>query len=310
MSISGSDFFDTENKKKVRKELWGPCFDDLEPKIKSRKQNIRNFRYLCFPGIKCIFVDDLLKENRIDDNCFIVGVEKDKRKEPKIKDYFGNNFKYKNNFIYAGKIQELIEENDFCNKFPFDIINFDNNGSLFSLATDEGDFVYLNAIQSIFQLQAANFEVKPYKMKQFYFINTSNTGGYLPPKYNTRYNGDMAKFVINEIINEYIDDLDIPELRSLVNKKNLSNKDRAHISIIGVNLKIINYGSQNFNIELRQVPYYYQGHKEGAKMVSMVYESRKIGTRVRTNGDYTQKRTQNLKNAVLKALETNFISEP
>jgi len=140
-------------------------------------------------------------------------------------------------------------------------------------------------------------------------LYTSNMRGYLPLTYKTKYKEDMTKFVIDEIIKEYLNELDISELKSLVNKKDLSNEEKAHISIIGVNLKIINYGSQNFNIELKQVPYYYQGHKEGAKMVSMVYECHKIGTRVRTNGNYTQKRTQNLKNAVLKTLETNFLSK-
>ena len=310
LSILGPDFFDNENKKKVRKELWAPCFDDIIPEIKSRKINKRSFRYLCFPGIKCLFIEDLLKENKINKNCFIVGVEKDNQKALQIKEYFGSKFQYKCNYVYTDKIQKLISDRNFCDKFPFDIINFDNNGSLFSLANDDGEFVYLDTIQSMFQLQAAKFDVNPYKMKRFYFINTSNTGGYLPELYNQKYNEDMIEFIIKEIIGEYIDELENTELKTLVNKKNLTNKERAYISIIGVNLKIINYGSQNFNIKLKQVPYYYQGHAQGAKMVSMVYECHKIGTKVRTNGHYTKERTRNLRNATIKSLDTKLLSEP
>ncbi len=85
------------------------------------------------------------------------------------------------------------------------------------------------------------------------------------------------------------------------------------IAILGINLKIINFGSQNFIIKLNNNPYCYRGRRDGSKMVSLTYICERIRPTHGTNRNMLNFRgrvTNNLIQSLDLVFDTIFLPEP
>lgn len=309
------DIFDTPNKQKVREELWVPCFKEIILDLQKRKRFKRAFRYLCLPGPNSICVKYLLDNSIINGSTYIVGIEKTYEVVPQIQEFFSSHFKYRNNFVYCGKLQKLIKVNQqFFNKFPFDIAELDISGSFLSIAEKNGNFIYIDALQRFLSHQALNCDVNPFRIRRFYLIITSNIkGGFIPLEYLSPYDEDLTSFIKEEILMSYRDKLDHPSFNSLLRKERFNERERNLIAILGINLKIINFGSQNFVIRLNNNPYCYRGRRGGAKMVSMTYICERTRPTLGTNGNmlnFRGKVTNNLIQSLDLVFDTIFLPEP
>ena len=316
MSTWGKDFYDNENKQKVRKELWIPCFNDIVPRVINRKQFKREFRYLCLPGSGCIFIKKLLLDNIITENTYIVGIERSRSVAPQIKKFLSANFSYGLSHIHIGTFENLCRDNNvlanrFCNRFPFDIANIDIEGSYHSVSKSNGSSFYFEGLDRFLLNQAARIDDKPFVIKEFYLIITSNLIGKIPYYKLKAYKGSFINMLKEEVIRDYRDNFGIQSLDVLLSSdtSDIENYDDK-ISVISCLLRLMTIISRNFRVKLSNIPYCYKGHSGGAKMGCMTFLCEKLRSNIGENGIFHRERKKNLEDAVEKAYSTNFLREP
>lgn len=311
MSPDGRDIFDNPNKQSVRERHWEPCFGTINKEIDSWKNRGRPLRYLCFPGQNVIFIKYLLEKNLFDRKTFVVAVEEEEERVIKIRIELSKILDRQNYFIYLDSFEKLIIDNDeFCNKFPFDILGMDL--TKFVLKTDRRSprAPILEALQNLFINQQRAINKNLVRINKFYLILTSNMDVMATSDDFVKYNRDKIKYLIEKILREFADLLNHPYLDELVTKTKLNQKEKKRVVIISIILPIISLASNYFNIELNDDPIYYKGRRGGKKMVGLVFLCKKRNLRVNSSVRENKLRIRNMNDSINKLKETIFLPEP
>lgn len=306
------DFFDNKNKQQVREELWVSCFKNINKLLSERIRYKRELRYFCFPGENAIFLKYLKSKNFISEKTIIVGIEKKNALGIQIQVLLRNKLNLQKSYVIGGKkYQKLVlHDSQLNNKYPFDIINLDINGSYHSLNPNDLETIYIRALQHFLYKQFFNYEKYYFRMENFYLLVTSNLENVqIPPEILKKYNKNLTEYLKREILLHY-KNLNHPFLDFYLNNKIEDEKDINIVSILSTALRIINQCSQSFTIKLDFRPYCYKGHIDTDKMVAMRFICRKIGTNPSENGLRLNVTTKNLKNAIDLIEITKFLPEP
>ena len=175
MTQDSSGFYDTENKRRIRDNLWMPVFktsiDSFERFTPPYRRRRRKFRYLCFPGKDCLFEKQLSEQRFIRENTIITGIEKIILLVPEIQE----------TLIELG-LDAKVYEGDFSNtihkieqKFPFDIANLDITGSYLSIRQRDSEFFYISTLDNFCVHQKSRYGVYRYPaLNHSYCFITSN----------------------------------------------------------------------------------------------------------------------------------------
>lgn len=310
MSTWGKDFFDNPNKNKVRTELWLPCFEELVPQINNRGKFKRAFRYLGLPGPKCIFIIELLSRDLLNKDSYVIGIENISSVKLQIQKFFSKTFNRYNSIVHLGTFENLCNTPEFRSRFPFDIANIDITGSFHSLSISNGSSFYFEGLQDFLLNQATMVDQKPYKIKEFYLIINSNIKGLIPDEILSDFDNDLTKLLKEVVLKDYKENFNVSSLNGLIDNEDPTDREQDRISITSLNLRLMTLCSNNFKTKMTSIPYCYQGHKEGAKIVSMTFKCEKLRPRLGTNGNVRNILSDNLDDVVEKCKNTNFLHEP
>ncbi len=313
MSVLEGSLFESKNKQQVREELWEPCFEIRNSRLSMRKRNKRPIRYLCFPGGKALFLRYLLEKDHINERSIIVGIEENRSLKGQIEELFQQELKLKKAIMVGDKkYQNIVKNHKQLNeKYPFDIINLDINGSYHSLSNRNQEAIYIIALQYLLIQQNINFKRYNYMENDFYLLITSNLEKTRLPEdiIIEKYGGDLTLYLKNEVLNQY------RKLGNHIIEKYLENevtgeREIFKVSIHSTVLRIINQCSQFFTIKLDYRPICYRNQGDTSKMVAMRFICEKIKSAPSTNGKLLESRNVNMNKSIDLVESTRFLPDP
>ena len=310
MTSDKLDIYDTPNKQYVREGHWVPCFKKVNAEFVTWKIRKRNLRYLCFPGKNFLFIRYLLKENLINRNTYVVAIEEDPERMVQIRLHLPQLLNRKNLFFYEDLFEKLVIDEEFCQKFPFDVAELDFPKFVLKTTRSTPTPPILEALENFFINQQRVINMNLVRINKFYLIITSNMRVIANYDELNRYGGNKTKYLIQEVLRENNDYLNYPYLNQLINKSKFTWEERDLIVIIGINLTIINLASNYFNTILIDKPICYKGRKKGAKMVGLIYLCEKKNIKVGASAKYQKLKIENLKKSIDLSKNTIFLPEP
>jgi hypothetical protein len=271
---------DSKEKAEIRIKLWNKVFAQA-----SAKKSHKNIKYLCFPGEKCYYEKYLVEKNKLlIKNC--VAVEEDPFKIPLIQEEFsklGPSTDIKE--VLHGKIEALIETDDFKKLFPFDILNLDFECPAFPIA-DLGKSKVLTALEDCMSIQFS-------LMKEFWIILTFKLYDELAPVLrSTIINGAPVGTRADWLMKTYLEPLAVDNvtLSKFIASTNRNMHHKEWCSLYAIPCDITNFLNRRFKIELVDNPYTYVGESSGyrTRMVSYGFHFKRIDNPPRTPSYYRE----------------------
>jgi len=256
--------FNSKEKQYVRNRLWLPIYKDLC----SRTTPFGKIKYLCFPGLGCNFIKQLLGLGYISkEHTVVVAVEPNKSWHKMIYEYFAETFARGKYEVLEGNYEDLIQEQRLTKWFiqqppGFDLLELDFPVPLFSLNPEKRSMV-LESIAKTLKLQA-------FFGRSFYMIASFKAENPLPANLGSVY-GNSTKMLVKEILEKE---------NSLLKNKTLSNLISSDLtialfqekcSLFAIPLAIIRRSEGICNVKLHQPPYSHISKSVGAKTRIMSY---------------------------------------
>lgn len=257
--------FNSKEKQFVRNHLWLPIYKE----VCSITKPIGKIKYLCFPGLGCNFIKQLLGLGYILKDCTtVVAVEPNKFWHKTIYEYLAQTFAKSKYEVLEGNYEDLIEEQRltkwfFQPPFGFDILELDFPVPLFSLSPDKRSRV-LESIAKTLKLQA-------FFGRNFYMIASFKGENTLPANLGSVY-GDSTKMLVEEILkreNSLLENKTLSDLISSPVSGTPLYQERC--SLFAIPLAIIRRSEGICNVKLHQIPYTHISKSVGGKTRIMSY---------------------------------------
>jgi len=257
-------------------------------------------KYLCFPGLGCNFVKQLLGLGLLSKtNTIIIAIEPEKSWHKMILEYFARTFDKENYEVLEGKYEDLIGDSRlvkwFIDRPPygFDIIELDFPVALFSLGSDKRSMI-LEAIAKTFKIQA--FFDRKYKM--IIAFKAKNT---ISNEFRSMY-GDPTKMLVKEILKKENSILKSRILTNLINSSSTNPHFDEKCSLFAMPLAIIRRSEGICNIGLDQKPYTHVSKSvEGkTRIISYVFDCKPRNYTIDSGGKTLFKETEK---SMLDAIE-------
>jgi hypothetical protein len=297
-----SRLFNSKEKRLVRNKLWLPIYR----KVCGNAIPVGKIKYLCFPGLGCSFIKQLLGLHLISpDQTTVVALEPEKNWHKDIFEYFAKTFELGKYEVLEGNYEDLIGEKRLIHWFfeppyGFDILELDFPVPLFSLGSDK-ESKLLESIAKTMKLQA-------FLGKSFYIITSFKAENKISRDLRTTY-GNSVKMLSKEILekeNSLLNDETLSSLiASLAVDANKFNQEKC--SLFAIPLAIIRRSEGICTVKLDQAPYTHVSKSVGGKtrIISYVFWCEPRAYAIDCAGDTLFKETkENIHKAIRKIEQT------
>jgi len=285
---------DSKEKSEVRTKLWTPIFDAL-----LYKKSVQNLKYLCFPGERCHYVRYLVENNKLlIKNC--VAVEEYPFKIPIIQEEFGKLGGITDpKEVHRGRMETLIEDDDFKNLFPFDILNLDFECPAFP-ADKIRESKVLAALETGLEQQFA-------RKKDFSIIVTFKLYQELQRRLTNPNLRNRSDWLIQTYLRHHA--RVNQTLNSFLNQRPKGRNFKNWCSLYSIPLDINQLCNRRFKVELIDTPHTYIGGSAGysTRMVSYAFRFIRVDNPPRNQSYYNNLRKNCAKQMIDLVYNTKWI---
>ena len=258
--------FNSKEKQLVRNQLWLPIYKQ----VCTSTSPIGRIKYLCFPGLGCSFVKQLIALGYISKtHTTIVALEPNKSWHKIIYEYFARTFEKAKYEVLEGNYEDLIEQERlikwfFEPPFGFDIMELDFPVSLFSLGSDKRSMI-LEAIAKTLKVQA-------FFCRSFNMIAAFKATNKISAELGSVY-GDATKMLVKEILERENSLLNNRILTGLIKSGSTASLYDEKCSLYAIPLAIIRRSEGICNVRLKEIPYTHVSKSVGAnsRIISYVF---------------------------------------
>ena len=284
-------FQDSEEKQRIREELWRPV-------VESCFKTVKNIRYLTLPGPECFelikFLD--LKILKLEN---IISIERDVDFFGKIQQFYAKEIgihtdKIKDN-IYNNELKGVVRDKNFWDRWKdFHIINLDLYGCPFDMDSGEESWMF-NLFDDIIAKQSRDHNILV-TVK----LDAPMTVGMTKKP--------TMKVVMDDMLSPFAQQTNNEMLLNRINTT-YDNKNE-WLKIYAIILNMINQSERRANISLVQPPYTYIGISAGktTRMLSYAVKVTYTDERPMTVAKRNQKTIKLLSEAIILIENTVWIN--